>query len=101
VVVEFVDLFIIPSYALLFIARRGRMTDDNQELDQKQSAYKTAVEAWVAAIREEEDLASGDHSLAEVDKWEAAHFIEEEARDKAKEAKKEYENALREKFFGF
>jgi hypothetical protein len=77
------------------------MADDNQELDQLQSAYKSAVEAWITAIREEEALASGDHSVAEVDKWEAAHFSEEDARDKAKEAKSAYEDALREKFFGF
>ena len=77
------------------------MADDNQELDELQSAYKSAVEAWITAIREEEALASGDHSIAEVDKWEAAHFREEDARDKAKEAKSAYEDALREKFFGF
>ena len=77
------------------------MADDNQELDQLQSAYKSVVEAWITAIREEEALASGDHSVAEVDKWEAAHFSEEDARDKAKEAKSAYEDALREKFFGF
>jgi len=77
------------------------MSDENQELDQLQVAYKSAVEAWITAIREEEALASGDHSVAEVDKWEAAHFSEEDARDKAKEAKSAYEDALREKFFGF
>ena len=77
------------------------MTDENQELDQLQSAYKAAVEEWIATIREEEALASGDHSIAEVDKWEEAHFREEAARDKAKEAKSAYEDALREKFFGF
>ena len=77
------------------------MSDENQELDQLQAAYKSAVEAWITAIREEEALASGDHSVAEVDKWEAAHFSEEDARDKAKEAKSAYEDALREKFFGF
>jgi hypothetical protein len=77
------------------------MTEDTQELDQLQASYKAAVDAWVAAIRNEEALASGDHSIAEVDKWEAAHFQEEEARDKAKEAKSDYEDALREKFFGF
>ncbi len=59
------------------------------------------MEAWIAAIREEESLASGDHSIAEIDKWEAAHFREEAARDKAKEAKSDYEEALRDKFFGF
>lgn len=77
------------------------MAEENQELDQMQAAYKAAVDEWINAIREEEALASGDHSVAEVDKWEAAHFREEDARNKAKEAKSEYEDALREKFFGF
>jgi hypothetical protein len=71
------------------------------ELDQLQRAYKSAIEAWIAAIRQEEALASTEHSVAEVDKWEEADFAEEEARDKAKEAKQEYETALREKFFNF
>ncbi len=77
------------------------MNDDTQELDQLQSNYKAAVEVWISAIRDEEALASGDHSVAEIDKWESAHFREEDARTLAKEAKKEYEDALREKFFGF
>jgi hypothetical protein len=77
------------------------MEVEESELDQKQSAYKAAVEAWVAAIREEEALASGDHSIAEIDRWEEAHFREEELRSKAKAAKKEYEDALRLKFFNF
>ena len=46
-------------------------------------------------------LASVNHSVAEVDKWEGAHFKEEDARNKVKAAKKQYEDALREKFFGF
>jgi hypothetical protein len=66
-----------------------------------QNAYKAAVEEWIAAIKEEEDLASVDHSIAEVDKWEAAHFKEVEVRNRVKAAKKRYEDALREKFFGF
>ena len=76
-------------------------TTDTQELDQLQAGYKAAVEAWITTIRDEEALASTDHSVAELDKWEAAHFSEEAARDKAKEAKSAYEDALREKFFGF
>jgi hypothetical protein len=86
---------------LLTLKEKDGMADENQELDQLQGAYKSAVEAWITAIREEEALASGDHSVAEVDKWENAHFREEEARDKAKEAKSAYEDALREKLFGF
>ena len=77
------------------------MEVEDSVLDQKQAAYKAAVEEWVAAIREEEALASGDHSVAEIDRWEEAHFREEELRDKAIAAKKEYEDALRLKFFGF
>ncbi len=71
------------------------------ELDQMQIAYKIAVDHWRAAIREEEALASVNHSEAEIDAWEAAGFREEEARDKAKQAKSAYEAALREKFFSF
>jgi hypothetical protein len=77
------------------------MATEISDLDQLQTAYKTAVDNWITTIREEEALASGDHSEAEVDTWEAAGFREEDARDKAKEAKKEYEEAIREKFFNF
>jgi hypothetical protein len=77
------------------------MPDDVSELDHMQSAYKAAVEEWIAAIRQEEGLASVNHTVAEVDKWEAAHFKEDETRKKVKLAKKRYEDALREKFFGF
>jgi hypothetical protein len=50
-----------------------------QEQDQLQAAYKEAVDNWVAAIREEEALASGDHYVAEIDKWEAADFRADQA----------------------
>jgi hypothetical protein len=66
-----------------------------------QGAYKAAIEEWITAIRHEEALASVNHSVAEVDRWEQAHFKEEEVRNRAMAAKKEYEDALREKFFGF
>ncbi len=77
------------------------MTIEESELDKMQSAYKTAVEEWVAAIRQEEALASANHNVAQVDEWEAAADREEEARNKTKAAKKEYESALREKFYNF
>jgi hypothetical protein len=77
------------------------MAVEVSDLNQMQAAYKEAVEQWIKAIREEEALASGDHSEAEIDAWEAADFCEEDAREKAKEAKKNYEGALREKFFNF
>ncbi len=77
------------------------MSIEISDLDQMQTNYKTAVEQWIAAIREEEALSSGDHSEAEIDTWESAGFREEVAREKAKEAKRLYEDALREKFFNF
>ena len=66
-----------------------------------QTAYKAAVHEWMAAIRREEDLASVNHSIAEVDKWEQARFEEDGVRNKVIAAKKRYEDALREKFFNF
>jgi hypothetical protein len=77
------------------------MSSEHPELDELQMAYKGAVEEWIAAIREEEALASANHDVAEVDLWEAAHFKEDEIRSRVKEAKEKYEDALREKFFGF
>jgi hypothetical protein len=69
------------------------------ELDRLQAAYKAAVDEWVSAIRQEEALASGNHSVAEIDQWEAADFAADEARDRVKAAKKQYEDGLRMKFF--
>jgi hypothetical protein len=77
------------------------MQNQSLELDQLQVVYKAAVEEWIAAIRQEEALASVNHSVAEVDQWEQAHFREDELRNKVKAAKSQYEDALREKFFGF
>ena len=77
------------------------MQNDTSELDQMQTAYKVAIKEWIAAIQQEEALASVNHSVAEVDKWEGAHFTEDKIRSKVKAAKKKYEDALREKFFGF
>ena len=76
-------------------------TIDASELDELQAAYKAAVEKWIAAIREEEALASVNHNVAEIDQWEAAHFKEDELREVVLEAKKQYEDALRRKFFNF
>jgi hypothetical protein len=74
---------------------------DHPELDALQKAYKDAVEEWIVAIRHEEVLASVNHSVTEIDRWEQAHFDEDTLRSKVKDAKAAYEDALREKFFGF
>lgn len=75
------------------------MHDQISELDQLQGAYKAAVEEWIDAIRQEEALASGNHTVAELDRWEAAAFREDELRNKVRSAKLLYEDALRQKFF--
>ncbi len=77
------------------------MPNETAELDQLQSAYKAAVDVWIAAIQYEEALASVNHTVAEVDQWEHAAGREESARSKAKNAKTEYEAALRKEFFHF
>jgi hypothetical protein len=75
--------------------------ETSMELETMLAAYKAAVEEWIAAIRAEENLASAHPTLAQVDDWEHAHFNEEDARKKAKKAKKEYEDAIRRSTFGF
>ena len=78
------------------------MAVEVSELDQLQQEYKAAVEAWVVAIRQEEELASvADHSVADIDTWEKAADREDDLREAAKDAKRAYEDALREKFFNF
>jgi hypothetical protein len=84
------------------ISSRGNKMDDQQPgLDELQAGYKAAVEEWISAIRKEEALASVNHSVAEVDLWENAGFQEDEMRKTVKELKAKYEDAPREKFFGF
>jgi hypothetical protein len=77
------------------------MADDALELDRMQIAYRTAVDEWINAIRHEEAVASVNHSVAQIDRWEQAHRQENEFRERVIAAKKQYEDALREKFFGF
>ncbi len=77
------------------------MDSELPELDELQNAYKAAVETWISAIRNEEALASANHSMIEIDQWEKAHFEEDEMRNAVKAAKARYEDALRAKFFGF
>jgi len=82
-------------------SEQAELSNEHADLDALQAAYKAAVETWIAAIRKEEALASGDHSLAEVDAWEDAGFEEDEMRNIVKTAKSKYEDALRAKFFNF
>jgi hypothetical protein len=68
---------------------------ERSELDRLQRLYKEAVERWVAAIREEEALATPDHSIVAWEQWEQAGFKAQEAADQATEAKEAYKAGLR------
>jgi len=83
------------------VAWRFEMSGEHPELDELQTAYKAAVEAWISSIRSEEALASANHSLIEIDSLEQASLDEDEMRNSVKAAKAKYEDALRAKFFGF
>ena len=70
------------------------------ELDNLRVSYKTAVDAWVAAIRAEEALATPDHSMVAMEKWDDAHFAEQDAQKAAIEARDAYKDALRSVNYG-
>ena len=77
------------------------MSSEHPELDELQTAYKTAVEKWISAIRNEEALASANHSMTEIDQWEQAHLDEDEMRTAVKAAKAQLRGRAARKFFGF
>jgi hypothetical protein len=70
------------------------------DLDRLRLAYKQVTDEWVAAIRAEEALATPDHSMIAWEKWDEAHFREEDAHTKATEAREAYKDALRSVNYG-
>jgi hypothetical protein len=74
---------------------------DNQDFDQLLRSYRQAVDTWVGAIRTEESLATEDHSMVQMEKWDDAGFKLHDAELTAKKARDAYKNALREKNYGF
>jgi hypothetical protein len=75
------------------------MQDKN--FDRLLNDYRQAIDTWVAAIRAEEALANDDHSMVEMEKWDAAGFTAHDAEATAKKARDQYKNALRKKNYGF
>jgi hypothetical protein len=69
--------------------------------DQLLSDYRRAIDNWVNALRAEEALANDDHSMVEMEKWDAAGFTAHDAEAVAKKARDRYKNALRKKNYGF
>ncbi len=71
------------------------MPIERSELDRLQAVYKQAVDRWIATIREEEALATPDHSIVAWERWEQAGFKAQEAQDQANAAKEAYKDGLR------
>jgi hypothetical protein len=69
--------------------------------DQLLATYKQAVDQWVATIRAAEALANPDHSMVEMEKWDDADFKVDAAEKVAKSARDAYQDALRQKNYGF
>ena len=65
------------------------------DLDQLRLAYKKAVDEWVDTIRAEEVLATPDHSMIAMERWDDAHMREHDAHAKVTEARDAYRDALR------
>ncbi len=76
-------------------------TMQDSDFDTLLSNYRQAIDSWVTAIKSEEALANDDHSMVEMEKWDAAGFTAHDAEAKAKKARDQYKNALRKKNYGF
>jgi hypothetical protein len=74
---------------------------ENQDFDQLLKSYRDAVDRWVNAIHTEESLATEDHSMVQMEKWDDAGFVLHDAELAAKKARDAYKNALRKKNYGF
>lgn len=74
---------------------------DTPNLDQLRLDYKKATDDWVLAIREEEALATEDHSEVAMARWDAALIKEQSLMIKAKHARDHYKDGLRKVNFGF
>lgn len=73
----------------------------DKDFDELLADYRHAVDNWVAALKAEEALANDDHSMVEMEKWDAAGFTAHDAEAVAKKARDRYKNALRKKNYGF
>jgi hypothetical protein len=74
---------------------------ESPDLDALLSAYRTAVEDWITAIREEERLAVPDHSMRDWETWDRSVLKEQEAGETAADAREVYEDALRKSLLNF
>jgi hypothetical protein len=75
--------------------------NDSQILDQLLQNYKQSTDAWIAAIRAEEALATSDHSMVAMEHWDTAGLNVHDLEAAAKKSRDRYKNALRQKNYGF
>jgi hypothetical protein len=73
---------------------------DKNGLSELRLVYKRAVGEWIDAIRAEEALATTNHSMTAMEKWDDARFKEQDAQKKAQEARGAYKDALRKANYG-
>jgi hypothetical protein len=73
----------------------------SEHLDPLRVAYMNAVDKWIDAIRAEEALATPDHSETAMERWDDAHFREQDAHNKATAARDAYKDGLRRVNYGF
>ena len=74
---------------------------ENIDFDRLSRAYHEATDRWVDSIRAEETLATSDHSIVQMEKWDGADFAVQDAEAAAKKARDAYKDALRQKNYGF
>ncbi|HEY1806747.1 MAG TPA: hypothetical protein VGG45_19915 [Terracidiphilus sp.] len=60
---------------------------ENPDFDHLLSEYHQAVEAWVNAIRAKESLATHDHSMVQMERWDDASFKLHDAELTAKKTR--------------
>jgi hypothetical protein len=64
----------------------------DMDFDKLLSDYRRSIDNWVTAIKAEEALANDDHSMVEMEKWDAAAFTAHDAEAVAKKARDRYKN---------
>ena len=77
----------VPDHSTFSKNRHGRFRESDLL---RRGLIRRRSRGWISAIGQHEALASINHSIVEVDKWEQAHFREDEIRSKEKAAKKRY-----------
>jgi hypothetical protein len=70
------------------------------DLDQLHLDYKRAIDECADTIRDEEALATPDHSMIVMEQWDTAHLREHDAHTKATETRDAYKDALRSVNYG-